>query len=254
MNKLTATLLLLLGSFHAVAAPAVPAGEPHYTFSSGNQRVDLLELYTSEGCSSCPPAEAWLGQLLERPDLWRGLVPVVFHVDYWDDLGWKDPFSTAGNSQRQRRYLTEGGVRSVYTPGFVLNGSEWRGWFSGQALSGSETPAGLLNVEIANGQIQASYRSEQQANQPLELHVALLGFDLSTKVLRGENRGKTLTHQFVVLEQITKLSEHNEWTLAAPDRSNALHNQALAVWVTVPNTQRPLQATGGWLGKTVRTP
>ena len=247
MNKLTAILLLLSGSLHAVAAPTTSAAEQHYTFNSGSQRVDLLELYTSEGCSSCPPAEAWLGKLLERTDLWHSLVPVAFHVDYWDDLGWKDPFSTAGNSQRQRRYQAEGGVRSVYTPGFVLNGSEWRGWFSGQPLPTETTPSGLLSVDVTNGQISASYRSEKNTQEALELHVALLGFDLTTKIAGGENRGKSLTHQFVVLQHVSAVSDRNEWMLAVPEHLGDVKKRALAIWITQPDRQQPLQATGGWL-------
>ena len=240
-------LILLFGCVHAGAASVDPVAEPHYAFSSGQQQVALLELYTSEGCSSCPPAEAWFGGLLARPDLWLHIVPVVFHVDYWNDLGWNDPFSTADNSQRQRRYEREGSVRSVYTPGFVLNGTEWRGWFSGQPLPASATSAGLLSVELANGQIEASFHDEHAAREPLELQVALLGFDLTTKVAAGENRGKALTHQFVVLEHTTAMSDSNKWTLKAPQSTVAAQKQALAVWVTRPNTQKPLQATGGWL-------
>ena len=63
------------------------------TFESGPQRTHLLELFTSEGCSSCPPAEAWLSKLKADPRLWKDFVPLAFHVDYWDHLGWRDPFA-----------------------------------------------------------------------------------------------------------------------------------------------------------------
>src|SRR6516164_9572668 len=91
-------------------------------FESGPAQVSLLELYTSEGCSSCPPAEAWLGELSRNPNLWRAVVPVSFHVDYWDNLGWKDGFSSREFTLRQRFYAASWGSESVYTPGFVLNG------------------------------------------------------------------------------------------------------------------------------------
>lgn len=247
MPKLAAIFLLFIASLQTNAATALSATDPTHTFSSGETQVDLLELYTSEGCSSCPPAEAWFSKLLENPDLWRGIVPVVFHVDYWNDLGWKDPYSSPENSQRQRRYQSEGGVHSVYTPGFVINGNEWRGWFSGQALPDSAEPAGVLTAELANDQMRVTYRSEQHTDEALELHVALLGFDLTTNVARGENRGKDLTHQFVVLNQVTSLSHDNTWSLSVPENPVAANRLALAVWITRPNTQRPLQATGGWL-------
>jgi hypothetical protein len=247
MPKLAALFLLFITSLQTNAATALSATDPTRTFSSGETQVDLLELYTSEGCSSCPPAEAWFSKLLEHAGLWRGIVPVVFHVDYWNDLGWKDPYSSPENSQRQRRYQSEGGVHSVYTPGFVINGNEWRGWFTGQALPESAAPAGVLIAAVESDQIQATYRSEQHSDEALELHVALLGFDLTTTVARGENRGKDLTHQFVVLNQVTALSNDNSWNVTVPESPVATTRLALAVWITRPNTQRSLQATGGWL-------
>ena len=86
-------LMLTLG----LLCTAGQASNSTLVFESEQQRVNLLELYTSEGCSSCPPAEAWLATLLDHPQLWEQLVPVVFHVDYWNQLGWEDPFSNSGN-------------------------------------------------------------------------------------------------------------------------------------------------------------
>src|SRR5882757_8353629 len=95
-------------------------------FESGPKKVQLLELFTSEGCSSCPPAEASLGRLVNDPRLWHEFVPVAFHVDYWDRLGWKDPFASAEWTKRQRLYAANWNAESVYTPAFVLNGREWQ--------------------------------------------------------------------------------------------------------------------------------
>ena len=75
------------------------AAEPR-RFTSGSNQVHLIELFSSEGCSSCPPAEQWLGGLREAPGLWRDFVPVAFHVDYWDRLGWRDRFSSPSYSER----------------------------------------------------------------------------------------------------------------------------------------------------------
>jgi hypothetical protein len=79
----------------------------------------VVELYTSQGCSSCPPADAYLGELAQRPDI----VALAFHVDYWDHLGWRDPYARPGNSKRQRSYVTALGARYVYTPQMVIDGS-----------------------------------------------------------------------------------------------------------------------------------
>src|SRR5258708_40149645 len=98
------------------------------TFQSSETQTALLELYTSEGCSSCPPAETWLSRLKESPGLWKDFVPVAFHVDYWDRLGWRDPFADRGFSDRQSAYAELWHSENVYTPEFVLNGKDWRAW------------------------------------------------------------------------------------------------------------------------------
>ena len=91
---------------------------------SGPQKVSLLELYTSEGCSSCPPAETWLSRLTTDGRLWKEIVPVAFHVDYWDDLGWKDRYAKQEYTSRQRSYFALGGlVRSTRPVLFSMDGS-----------------------------------------------------------------------------------------------------------------------------------
>jgi hypothetical protein len=84
---------------------------------------------------SCPPADEWLGRQKEATELWQRLIPLAFHVDYWDYLGWWDRFASAEFSQRQRDYRHSGGLGSVYTPGVVVNGQEWRGWYRGESIS-----------------------------------------------------------------------------------------------------------------------
>ncbi|TPW10725.1 MAG: hypothetical protein FD130_2142 [Halothiobacillaceae bacterium] len=98
------------------------------------QRTAVLELYTSEGCSSCPPADRWLHQFTTDARLWRDIVPLAFHVDYWDYLGWRDRFAHPEHTARQQTYAAIGGIKTVYTPGLVLNGREWRGWFERRTL------------------------------------------------------------------------------------------------------------------------
>jgi hypothetical protein len=114
------------------------------TFESGETQTSLIELFTSEGCSSCPPAEKWLSAFNSNPDLWKKVVPVAFHVDYWNHLGWCDRFSKPEFTLRQQQYAAGWGGDSVYTPGFVVNGREWRDWFSGNAL-----PAALKSWKLA---------------------------------------------------------------------------------------------------------
>ena len=85
-------------------------------FTSGPAQTALIELFSSEGCSSCPPAERWLGSLRTEPGLWRGFVPVAFHVDYWNRLGWPDRFSTREFTAREYDYAAAWHSDSVYTP------------------------------------------------------------------------------------------------------------------------------------------
>jgi len=104
-----------------MAALDLEAGVEPLAFQSSGNKTALLELFTSEGCSSCPPAETWLSGLKSAPGLWKEFVPVSFHVDYWDHLGWKDAWGTKAFSDRQRAYARNWQTDSIYTPGFVLD-------------------------------------------------------------------------------------------------------------------------------------
>ncbi|MBC3766192.1 DUF1223 domain-containing protein [Neptunicella marina] len=214
-------------------------------FQSGEEQVQLLELYSSQGCSSCPPAEIWLSRLKHSPVLWDKVVPAVFHVDYWNDLGWRDPFSSADYSKRQRTFAEQGLSSAVYTPGFFINGREWRGWFNGKSLPIDEQPAGILSVTFENNDVSVSY-SQADTNQ--DVHIALLGLNASTKVDAGENHGRSLVEDFVVLKHVKYLlSSQGEtsghWQL--PPIPQQVGSLAIAVWVTSANSLLPLQATGG---------
>src|SRR5882672_2702112 len=140
-------LMVLLWTNSGEAQPGA------FSFQSVEQQTALLELYTSEGCSSCPPAEAWLTRLKDDPALWRNFVPVAFHVDYWDHLGWRDPWAAKAFSERQRNHAESWSAASVYTPGFVLNGKEWRGWPGLRTLPPlRKEKAGVLTVNSTNSQ------------------------------------------------------------------------------------------------------
>ncbi len=247
-RRLTLPGLALALCVAALGAGRATGGESGAaTFSSGPQQVQLLELYTSQGCSSCPPAERWLADWAAHPDLWERIVPVAFHVDYWNYLGWEDPYSAAAWSARQRRHAREGGVRSVYTPGFVVNGREWRGWFSGKSPPQGERQAGVLHVAVVGDELQARYTPPPSQPGTFLLEVALLGFDLSTDVRAGENRGRELTHQFAVLAHARAPDAGTQWRMALPGSAVTSERMALAAWVTEVGQLRPLQATGGWL-------
>jgi len=207
------------------------------------KQTTMIELFSSEGCSSCPPAEHWVNALTEHPKLWSEFIPLVYHVDYWDNLGWKDSFATYSHSQRQRAYAQQGYTSGVYTPGFFLNSHEWRGWFSRDALQSSQRKAKKLALDVVKNSVKVTYPTQGA----YRVHIALLGFGLETKVPKGENRGKTLKHDFVVLKHKSFLT--NESTSSTPLLTSDIKAKryAIVVWITKPNTMQVLQTTGGWL-------
>ena len=115
--RIAVILTLLIASSPAMGEIVIKSPET---------RTNLIELYTSEGCSSCPPADQWLSRLKVHPQLWHQLVPIAFHVDYWDYIGWQDRFAKPEFSERQRLYARQNNLSTVYTPALVLNGTEWR--------------------------------------------------------------------------------------------------------------------------------
>ncbi|MCU7918622.1 MAG: DUF1223 domain-containing protein [Candidatus Thiodiazotropha sp. (ex Epidulcina cf. delphinae)] len=249
--RLRPVFRLLLAGLLMALVPGLQA-EP-LTLESPVERVNLLELYTSHGCSSCPPADAWLRGLEEHPGLWRRLIPIAFHVDYWDDLGWPDRFATATYTQRQRDYRRSGALQSVYTPGFVLNGREWRGWFRRhQPDLQSQAKVGRLTLRVESGQgVKVRFApTSQLEGVALQANLALLGFGLSTPVGGGENRGHTLKEGFVVLSHnhADALGDDNGWRFDWPDiPATEASKLALVVWLNHPGSAEPVQAAGGWL-------
>ena len=218
-------------------------------FESGPKKVQLLELFTSEGCSGCPPAEASLGRLVNDPRLWHEFVPVAFHVDYWDRLGWKDPFASAEWTRRQRLYATNWNAESVYTPAFVLNGREWRG-ASVPAING-EGPGVLKATVRDDNSVLVQFEPGKEKKADLEVYLARLGFGINISVRAGENNGRSLRHDFVVLslDHQKLVSSPQEFHLPspAPEITNRPNRTALAAWITSAGDITPLQATGGWL-------
>lgn len=236
--------LTLLGSLAGHAAETV--------IRSPADRVQLVELFTSEGCSSCPPADAWLSRLVADPSLWSRIVPVAFHVDYWDDLGWPDRFASAEHTDRQHLHGRIGNVRSVYTPGFVVDGKEWREWFAGEALPAPHGQPGPLVARVGGETVAVEFTPRNLARAGLEVVVARLGFGHVTQVERGENAGRALAHEFVVTGLARgRLERSDDGALTArlnlPTASVSSPREGLALWVTAPGSQRPLQAAGGFL-------
>jgi len=175
---------------------------------SGAQTVPLLELYTSEGCSSCPPADKWMSGLKQDSSK---VVPLAFHVDYWDYIGWKDKFSKSEYSDRQRKTAAFEGAGFVYTPQFVLNGRDFKGWDDSRLNSAIQSQQKLASradltlnaVTEADGSIMLKANAEAANAKDVahaDVFVALYESKLVSQVKAGENSGRELKHDYVVRE------------------------------------------------------
>jgi hypothetical protein len=238
-------LLQLLTIFSSILYLTVASSAEQFV-SSPTQTL-MLELYTSEGCSSCPPAETYLNGYTQNPELWTRYIPLAFHVDYWDAIGWKDRYADPAYTTRQHSYAALKAARTVYTPAFVANGEFWRPGILRRSLPVSDTQVGTLSVTVENGQIIADLEPLASLSVPLQLNAALLGMGLSTQIKAGENAGRLAEHQFVVLGLARTTSKDTHWTLKLPKSKLTAARYALAVWVSQGDDPTPLQATGGYL-------
>jgi hypothetical protein len=207
---------------------------------SGPRPPAVVELYTSEGCSSCPPADRWLSTLKTQD----GVLALSFHVNYWNHLGWRDPFATTETTARQYRLKEALGGKYVYTPQVVLNGRDHRDWHGQTArqltpLPAATAPALRLNRQ---GHQVTAHVAASAASPMLAGYWAVLQDGLVSKVTRGENAGENLRHDHVV-----SLYQPVESWPAGQAHSTALTlpaggNPRVAFVVTQPGLTQPLQA------------
>ncbi|HVB48484.1 MAG TPA: DUF1223 domain-containing protein [Burkholderiales bacterium] len=201
--------VLLASALLAFQANAAPC-----SMQSGPRTAALVELYTSEGCSSGPPAERWLSTF-DAGGVGR-VVPLALHVDYWDGLGWKDPYARHAFALRQRRLADLAGERFVYTPQVLLQGRAFRGWdgpaFAAEVkrINAGAPGAGLaLALQPARGaMVEIEVRAElleRAQRADAALYIATFQDGLTSVVAAGENRGRTLRHDYVVRDWIGPL-------------------------------------------------
>jgi hypothetical protein len=202
-------LALSMGSARALQCSA----------QSPRNTVALVELYTSEGCDSCPPADRWLSSLGVKGYSPERVVPIALHVDYWDYIGWKDPYARQAFSARQRRMAALARAAVVYTPQVLLQGRDYRDWRG----AGFEQEVAKINARPAKARIalrlDGGQKDALQVEATAELLAGLAPADaadgsnmalylgayenkLVSEVKAGENRGKTLPHDYVVLQWV----------------------------------------------------
>ena len=192
---------------------AVQAADRACSVTSGPQTTALVELYTSEGCDSCPPADHWLSSLFSRGFRADQVVPLALHVDYWDYIGWKDPFARGEFSVRQHKLAAMRRPVIVYTPQVLLQGQDFRRW----ASDDFNRQVARINSRAARAGIALTIRAVEPTAIRAELSATLLDPSerksaavylaayenrLASDVNAGENRGKRLEHDFVVREWI----------------------------------------------------
>jgi hypothetical protein len=226
----------------ALAFGAAAASDAGCSRQSGTQRLRVLELYTSEGCNSCPPADRWLNTLRADTDV----LALAFHVDYWDRLGWADPYASPRHTERQYQRQRASGARFVYTPQLLVDGRDWRGWPALPAPSATPAPV-ALHLARDRAAVTAEVRPRPGQALPARLsgYWVLLEDGLVSQVHAGENAGATLRHNHVVRHYeplpAWPADQVRQWRLTLPP-GGATQAQRAALVVTDADTGLPLQA------------
>ena len=187
-----------------VALPAAAAAAPSCRVTSGDVVRPLVELYTSEGCDSCPPADRWLSASFGDPR--ERAIPLAFHVDYWDRLGWKDRFADARYTERQHVAATANGKTFVYTPQVLVQGRDtrWQGTGSSSFVAAATAaPQAAITVDAERTadalRVVATARiDDARLRQDASIAIAYVDSGLVSDVKAGENRGARLVHDHVV--------------------------------------------------------
>ena len=196
-------LLMILAAAAATTATPAGAADAACRAQSGTSAPQVVELYTSEGCSSCPPADRWLGRLQGRADV----LALAFHVDYWNGLGWKDRFASADFTRRQKQQQAVNGARFSYTPQVVVDGRDRPDWMA-MGVTGHRAAAPVSISLVRDGErFDASVTASAGAPRRLAAFWAVTEDDHVSAVKAGENAGSTLRHAAVVRE----LQPVSEW-------------------------------------------
>jgi len=210
------------------------------TALSAGDRVVVVELYTSQGCSSCPPADVLLGELAQRDDV----IPLAFHVDYWDYIGWKDEFAHSSHTKRQKGYAYAAGQRTIYTPQMIVGGLDhvvgYKPMQLGKFIQSHSDTMDAVDISLTRQGDAVNVNVPSVAGMgPLELHFIRYMPKSTVAIRRGENRGRTLDYHNIVtqwqpLGEWDGQSDFNTSVEAAGDNpvviivQKAMHGQIVA--------------------------
>lgn len=204
----------------------------------------VVELFTSQGCSSCPPADAILADLAERD----GVIALALHVDYWDHLGWRDSFASPMNAKRQRAYAKAFGERTVFTPQIVVNGRH--GVIGSRRdevevavdMGGSGAMPAVLGIEADADGLRVTLAAAETATPPSRVLFVVYAHPQTVAITRGENSGQDVTYHNVVTSMMRLGDWHGEerrWDLPIPEEA-----KGVAILVQAEETMEILGAAG----------
>jgi len=228
-----------------VATAAAHAAAPSCSARSGATVAPVVELYTSEGCNSCPPADRWLSRLkADSP-----VVALAFHVDYWDRLGWTDRFASPAFTQRQAQQQRSSGARFSYTPQVIVDGVDRPDW-PRLALPVAPGKAATVEVQLVREglRISATVTATPGAPARLAAYWAVTEQGHVSAVQAGENAGATLTHDFVVRDYrpvapwVTRANAAASLQFELPSAADPVHPRRVNVVIVDADNGRPLQA------------
>ncbi len=216
-----------------------------YVSFGQDKPIVVVELFTSEGCSSCPPADRLLSSIVSDQNEDVEVLGLSFHVDYWDYIGWKDPYASSDYTLRQRAYGRKFNLNTIYTPQMIVNGkhqfvgSSRSEWYRALSLESGSTPQIELEVSILSKTGAAlSFTVQSKNSTNSQINVAIVEKNLAQDVKRGENRGRRLSHDNVVRSFDTRSfdGKENKFTLQLPeglkeeDASLIVYSQASDSW------------------------
>jgi hypothetical protein len=234
----------------AACAAFVPASSvfsmDNCSAKSAAQLVPVVELYTSEGCSSCPPADAWLSTLKQAHKEGK-VVAQAFHVNYWDYIGWTDRFAAPAYTQRQRELSARTNLNSIYTPQVAKNGITVRGYDAKSAVASGEPAQALIEMQQTEANRFEARIDPAQAGARWSAYFTVTEHEHISRVNAGENKGETLKNDFVVRQYVPLGQFSGAQTLKfsslAPTLTNGkVHPRQINLVVTDSKSGKTLQA------------
>jgi hypothetical protein len=245
LSPLPRAIALALAAVSALTGAASARAADACSAASARVVPTVVELYTSEGCNSCPPADRWLSTLKSDPSV----VALAFHVDYWDRLGWKDRFASPVFTARQAAEQATNGARFSYTPQVVVDGRDRTDW-SRARLESASRPSATVDVALAQhgDRFVATVTPGAASPKRLAAYWAVTEQGHSTAVRAGENEGATLHHDFVVRDYATvaawpaRTGTAESLAFTPTTRADAAHPRSVNLVVVDAATGRPVQA------------